>query len=96
MAIVLPAPSLTVIVSPGVPVPDSVGVVSLVLLSPVTPASLAGSRTAAGAAGAVVSIVNASVAAGPVLPAGSVALIESVLRPSGSAVAGVADQVPSG
>ena len=78
-----PAASLTVIASPAEPVPDSVGVVSLVRESPVTPESLDASSTAAGAAGAVVSTVIGSDAAGPELPAGSVALIDSVLSPSG-------------
>ena len=44
-------------VSPGEPVPESVGVESLVFESPTTPESLAGSSTAVGARGAVVSIV---------------------------------------
>ena len=96
VAMTLPAASLTAIVSPAEPVPDNVGVVSLVRESPVTPESLDASRRAAGEAGAVVSRVIAKAVAGPALPAGSVAVIDRVFSPSGKAATGVAVQLPSG
>ena len=58
VAITLPCESLTSIVSPGVPVPLNVGVLSLVIPSPLTPLSLVGASTAAGALGAWVSKVK--------------------------------------
>ena len=96
VAMTLPAASLMVMVSPGMPVPLMVGVLSLVLPSPTVPVSLLLASAADGAAGAVVSMVMGSVVAAPVLPAGSVAVMLRVLTHSGKAVVGVADQVPSG
>jgi len=91
-----PLAALRVMVSPGVaPAPLRVGVVSVVVLSPKVPLSLTLASAAAGAAGAVVSMVTGTVVAGPVLPAGSVALTCRFCRPSASAMAGVTDQVPS-
>ena len=85
----------TRIVSPALPVPDSVGVSSLVRLSPRIPESDAASSRITGAAGPVVTIDSARLVAGETLPAGSVAVIDSVLTPEASSVAGVALQVPS-
>ena len=92
----VPSGALRVMVSPGVPVPSMVGVLSLVTLSPRVPLSLAGARLATGAAGARVSMTSGSVAAGLVLPAGSVAVTAKAMGPSGRAVVGVAAQLPSG
>ena len=90
-----PPGKVTVMVSPAVPVPLRVGVLSLVMRSvSLTPVSLAAAKTATGAAGALVSMVMGSAAAGPVLPAGSVAVTLRAFRPSGSALVGVADQLP--
>ena len=94
-AITLPLGSLMVMVSPTVPVPLKVGVLSLVVLSPCTPVSLLGSSKAVGAAGALVSIVTLTVAGALVLPAGSVAVTCKALGPSGSALLGVIDQLPA-
>ncbi len=85
-----------VMTSPGVPVPLSVGVMSLVVLSSFLPLSLVGSSTAAGAAGGVVSMVMGSAVAALVLPVGSVAVTARLFGPSGKAVVGVMAQVPSG
>ena len=68
----------------------------MVILSPNTPLSLIGSRIAAGAAGAVVSIVTGTVVGALVLPAGSVSVTDRLFKPSGKALVGVADHVPSG
>ena len=73
--ITLPCGSLMVMVSPGVPVPLRVGVVSVVILSPLMPVSVLGSSTPVGADGPVVSIVTGSGAGGLTLPAGSVAVM---------------------
>ncbi len=90
-----PVGEITVIVSPGTPVPMMLGVVSLVTLSPATPLSDAGSSMAL-ATGAVLSIVTGTVVIGPLLPAGSVSLIVKFCGPpAGNAVVGVTDQVPS-
>ena len=88
-----PPGKVTVMVSPLVPVPLMVGVASLVMPSSLVLLSLAGSSTAAGAAGALVSMVRGKATAGPVLPAGSVAVTLRVFRPSGSVVV-VALQLP--
>ena len=71
-------PSLMVMVSPGDPVPAKVGVLSPVLLSVLLlPVSVPAVRSgAAGAAGAVVSMVTASAGLGElVLPAVSVTVV---------------------
>ncbi len=70
-----PAGFLMVMVSPGVPVPLRVGLLLLVMPSPLTPESVLGSSTPVGADGPVVSIVTGSGAAGLTLPAGSVAVM---------------------
>ena len=95
VAITLPLASLTVMVSPGVPVPVRVGVVSAVLPSPTMPVSLLLARAAAGAPGAVVSMVMGSAVGWLTLPARSVAVTLRAFRPLGSAVVGVALQLPS-
>ena len=76
-------PSRSVTTSPLMPVPVMTGVVTLVTLSPWTPVSLSDDRVRArGAGGIVVSMVSVWVAAlGAGLPAGSVALTETVLVP---------------
>ena len=62
-----------VMVLPGVPVPLSVGVLSLVVLSPLVPLSLVGSSTPVGAAGAEATMFSSvSVASVLALPAASV------------------------
>ena len=69
---------MMVMVSPGDPVPANVGVLSPVLLSVLLlPVSVPAVRSgAAGAAGAVVSMVTASAGLGAlVLPAGSVTVV---------------------
>ena len=91
---VVPAAFWMVMVSPGVPVPLSVGVVSLVLLSPRLPVSLLLSKAAAGAAGAVVSMVTLRVPGALVLPCRSVAVTLRLVVPSGKAVVGVMAQLP--
>ena len=96
VAMVLPAASWMVMVSPGVPVPLSVGVVSAVVLSPLMPVSLVASSVPAGAAGARLSMVTGSGVGALVLPAGSVAVMARLFRPWGSGLAGVAAQVPLG
>ena len=90
-------PAYTVMVSPGVPVPLKVGVLSAVRLSVLLlPVSLAGTRSgAAGVVGAAVSIRTGTVVAGLVLPAGSVAVTRTFCSPSASACVGVTLQVPS-
>ena len=88
-----PAGSVTRIVSPAVPVPEIVGVVSLVTLSPTVPESEAGSSRATGAVGATESMLTVSEVAGDTLPAGSVAVTVIVLAPSASGVSGVTLQV---
>ena len=93
---VTPLGAYSVMVSPGVaPPPLMVGVLSLVMLSPRVPLSLATAKAAAGAAGGVVSMVSGKLVAGLVLPAGSVAVMLMVFKPSGSALVGVTVQVPS-
>jgi hypothetical protein len=57
-----PVGVVTVIASPGVPLPSMLGVVSLVRESPKTPLSELGARVASGAVGANVSPVTATVA----------------------------------
>ena len=96
VAMTLPAASCTVMVSPGAPVPLRVGVVSLVLLSPWVPLSLTPSSAAAGAVGAVVSMVMGSVVCALVLPTASVAVSLKLCTPSVNAAGAVMDQVPSG
>ena len=71
-------PSLMVMVSPAVPVPANVGVLSPVLSSvPLLPVSVPAVRSgAAGVAGAVVSMVTASAGLGALtLPAASVTVM---------------------
>ena len=64
--------------------------------SPGVPLSLVGSSLATGATGATVSLTTVMPSGLVlVLPAGSVAVTFRALRPSGSAVVGVAAQVPS-
>ena len=82
-----PAPSVTLTVLPGSPVPLTVGVVSLKMLPAV-------GAMMAGAMGAVESIVTGTLVAGLVLPAGSVAVVLSVCGPSDNAVVGVQLQLP--
>jgi len=81
-------------VSPAVPVPLKVGVVSLVLPSPMTPVSLILAKAAVGAASGVASMMSGSVVARLVLPDGSVAVMLSVVAPFGKALVGVALQLP--
>ncbi len=90
-----PAGFLMVMVSPGVPVPLRVGLLVLVMLSPLTPESVLGSSTPCGASGAEVSMVTGSGAGGLTLPAGSVAVMTRLLRPSGSGVLGVMLHLPA-
>ncbi len=93
---VSPVGVLTVILSPEVPEPLIVGVLSLVILSPAAPLSDAGSRAAAGLAGALVSMLTGTVVGALVLPDGSVAVTTKFRGPpSGSATVGVTLQVPS-
>ena len=90
-----PAGFLMVMVLPGTPVPLSVGVLSLVVLSPLTPESLMGSSMPVGATGTTLS--TTMVMGRPALstlPAGLVAVTLRLLMPWASAVVGVADQVP--
>ena len=96
VAMTTPLASLTVMRSPGSPLPDRVGVLSLVVLSPRVPVSLTGSSKAVRPTGAVVSMVTGSVVAGLVLPTGSVAVMDRLLAPSDSGVVGVMAQEPSG
>jgi hypothetical protein len=77
-----PAPSVTLTVLLGSPVPLMVGVVSLTT-------ALAAGETIAGGTGAVLSIVIGVLAAGPVLPVGSVAVVLKVCGPSLNGVLGV-------
>ena len=89
---------MTVMVSPGVPVPAKVGVLILVLLSVLLlPVSVAAVRSgAAGVAGAVVSIVTANAGLGAlVLPAVSLAVVVIWCTPS-VRTGDVNVQVPSG
>src|SRR5574343_1327967 len=65
-----PVGLVTVMVLPGSPVPLMVGVLSLVMPSPLVPLSLAGSSWAV-SAGAVVSMMALSLPVAPVTPAGS-------------------------
>ena len=89
-----PPGKVTVMVSPATAVPLMVGVLSLVILSLLLmPVSLTAATSANGAAGAAVSMVIANGAAGPSLPAGSVAVIVRLFRPSASGVV-VALQLP--
>ena len=90
----VPPGSATRIVSPAVPVPEIVGVASLVMLSPLAPESDDGSRRTTGAAGAVVSIVKVTLAEGETLPAASVAVALKVAAPAATGVVGVTLQVP--
>lgn len=83
--IVVP-PSLTVTVSPGVPVPEIVGEVSVVV-DPFAGAVMAG------ATGSTVKVIGADAA--EVLPPASVCVAVSVFEPVGSGAVGVQDQVPS-
>jgi hypothetical protein len=83
-----PKPSRTVIVSPGVPVPVTVGVLSLVVLLGVGLVTL-------GAVGGVVSILKLRAAlAGPVLPARSVCVAVMACAPLLSGLLGVQLQLP--
>ena len=77
-------PSLTVTVLPGSAVPPMAGVLSLVWVTGVV---------IVGPAGAALSTLKLRVAAGPVLPAGSVAVASTVCRPSAK-VGVVQDQLP--
>ena len=75
----VPPGSVTRMTSPAVPVPEIVGVVSFVRLSPATPESEAESSTAGGADGADVSSVKLTVTElGLRLPAASVTVPTSV------------------
>jgi hypothetical protein len=65
----------TLMVSPGVPVPLMVGVLSAVMLSPTVPVSLAKASAAAGAAGGVVSSTKLPVRGALALPAMSVTVV---------------------
>ncbi len=90
-----PVGNVTVMVSPAVPVPLISGVVSRVMLSVLlVPVSLAAATSAAGAAGPVASMTNATVVAALVLPAGSVAVTLTLAAPSAKAWVGVTLQVP--
>lgn len=83
------APSLTVTVAPGSPVPVKVGVVSEVKVPAVGAVNN-------GTAGATVSTVRACAAeAEPMLPAGSVCFAEMECRPSVSGLTGVQDHTPA-
>ncbi len=73
-----------------------VGVLTLVMLSPVMPLSLAGVRARAAGGSTVVSSVTFSAAEGAeALPATSVCVAVMALRPSVSAAVAAIDQVPS-
>ena len=67
---------MTVMVAPGSPVPEMVGVVSEVIVSPSSAESELAAKLAVIVDGAVVSIVTGTVEAGLTLPAGSVAVTE--------------------
>ena len=77
-----PPGNVTVMVSPATPVPLMVGVVSLVVPSPLVPVSLASASTAAGAAGGAASSVKPPAVAGLVLPAVSVTVVLVLQAPS--------------
>ena len=98
VAMVLPAASLMAMVLPGVPVPDSVGVLSVVVLSPWVPLSLMAFRIAPGAAGATGTtalwMVSGSAVGALDRPAGLVSMALRLFRPKGSGLMGVAVQVP--
>jgi hypothetical protein len=84
---VLPSASLTVTSSPAVPVPEIVGVASVV-------DEPSAGDVIAGTVGAIVK-VSGDDAADVVPETGSVCVAVTVFEPSGSAVVGVHDQVPS-
>ena len=88
-------PSCRVTVSPAIPVPVEVGVVTLVMSSPCTPLSLGADRTGApGAPGNTLSMVTPSaVEAADTLPATSVWIAVRLFAPAGSVLL-VIDQVP--
>ena len=88
--------SVIVMMSPATPVPLSVGVVLLLRLSPTTPLSLLGSKTAVGANDAMLSMVIGNAVAGLLLPAASVAVTLKLFNPCGSGLLGIALQVPFG
>ena len=101
----LPSPSaLTLITSPvgsvtltsafGSVLPSMVGMVSLVILSPLIPVSDDGSSQTLGASGAVVSISREITVGWLGLPAGSVATTVMSPAPSANGFVGVTDQSP--
>ena len=77
-----PPGKVTVMVSPAVPVPLMLGVLSAVMLSPTVPESLAGASAAAGADGGVVSSTKLPVRGALALPARSVTVVLVVQVPS--------------
>src|SRR6202051_3600198 len=89
------APSNRVIVSPTTPVPVITGLVTLVMLSPGVPLSLAGDRVRPdGADGMMVSMVSARAAeAADTLPATSVSVAVRLLVPADRVLV-VTDQLP--
>ena len=96
VAITWPAGFLMLMVSPGVPVPVRVGVVSLVMPSPLVPLSLVGARLAVSTPASGATMVTGSGVGALTVPAGLVCTTLRLLVPRGSAVVGVAAQVPSG
>ena len=92
----LPCGSVILMVSPGVPVPSIVGVVSMVTLSVSEPLLLAGLMPAVGARGATLSMTMGRMVAGLVWPSGVISVMARLLLPWGSGVVGVMLQLPLG
>ena len=92
----LPCGSVILMVSPGVPVPVSVGWVTLVMLSVVEPLLLPGAKVPDGAEGPTLSMTTGKGTEGLTAPEGLVSVMDRLLEPWGSGAVGVTFHWPLG